>query len=74
MIHALFRLIGSHSPRGVLCLLTTESQAAKQAICEMVLKDVVPQQYAKYFPPATEEEEEEEGDSEDEREQYVDGA
>lgn len=49
------------------------SQAAKQAVCEMALKEVAPQQYARYFPPPSEDEEEGE-DDEDEREQYIDGA
>lgn len=39
----------------------------------MALKKVAPQQYARYFPPPSEDEEEGE-DSEDEREQYIDGA
>lgn len=50
-------------------------QAAKQAVCEMALKEVAPEQYARYFPPPGEDDEEGGGeDEEDEREQYIDGA
>lgn len=41
----------------------------------MALKEVAPEQYARYFPPPGEDDEEGGGeDEEDEREQYIDGA